>query len=223
MVVWAQLSSLVATNILTANVGWHVSPSVLHLPSHHSLTRTQDTSAPCLGQQLLNQEGAISLVPASDLEVWLWCPSCNNRHQNYPARKPETRLCVRSCGPYSRAINTALNYAKIYLNKYFYSRGCLSHNGHFLLVFFMLYWTLPQSERGFVSFHVWVIESGSSNGEYFFTFTNVKHTNGPDWLLFIYLVRFKEGQHLIKTKNIHKLYEVTGKSSNIRVKIQETK
>lgn len=57
----------------------------------------------------------------------------------------------------------------------------------------------------------------------FFTFTNVKHTNGPDWLLFIYLVRFKEGQHLIKTKNIHKLYEVTGKSSNIRVKIQETK
>lgn len=131
--------------------------------------------------------------------------------------------CVCSCGPYSRAINTALNYAKIYLNKYFYSRGCLSHNGHFLLVFFMLYWTLPQSERGFVSFHVWVIESGSSNGEYFFTFTNVKHTNGPDWLLFIYLVRFKEGQHLIKTKNIHKLYEVTGKSSNIRVKIQETK
>lgn len=69
--------------------------SVLHLPSHHSLTRTQDTSAPCLGQQLLNQEGAISLVPASDLEVWLWCPSCNNRHQNYPARKPETRLCVQ--------------------------------------------------------------------------------------------------------------------------------
>lgn len=69
--------------------------SVLHLPSHHSLTRTQDTSAPCLGQQLLNQEGAISLVPASDLEVWLWCPSSNNRHQNYPARKPETRLCVQ--------------------------------------------------------------------------------------------------------------------------------
>lgn len=73
-------------------------------PSHHSLTRTQDTSAPCLGQQLLNQEGAISLVPASDLEVWLWCPSCNNRHQNYPARKLDTRLCVQLWG-YAKTMN----------------------------------------------------------------------------------------------------------------------
>lgn len=154
--VWAQLSSLVAPIVKYTDCDlWMARQSAGLAPSHHSLTRAQDTSTPCFGQQLLNREGAINLVSASDLEVWLWCPSCNNRHQNYPARKLDTRLCVQLWGwavQLGNEIKTALNYAKMYLNKYFYSRGCLSHKGHFLLLFFMLYWTLPQSERGLYHF-----------------------------------------------------------------------